>query len=137
MSDETTEGIAGVGLFVAAYVDERGADQAWLKVTFSDGTAEEWPGDRLDAKLTAELHARTGRRIGLQLQHVAYGVREHVHREFGGGGQVSRSEDAAIDVIVDSGRDAESPRGDDADEVARHGPEYERQQQCAGNRKEE
>ena len=31
MSDETTntqEGIAGVGLFVAAYVDERGADQA-------------------------------------------------------------------------------------------------------------
>jgi uncharacterized membrane protein len=29
MSDETTEGIAGVGLFVAAYVDERGADQAY------------------------------------------------------------------------------------------------------------
>jgi hypothetical protein len=39
---------------------ERGADQAWIRVTFSDGTAKELAGDRFDSTLTAELHARTG-----------------------------------------------------------------------------
>ena len=32
MSDETTEGTAGIGMFVAAYVDERGADNAYKQL---------------------------------------------------------------------------------------------------------